>query len=123
VKLKLDENLGHTASQLFRDAGHELETVRSEGLSGAADEDVIAACRHEGRGLVTLDRDFSNPFIFHPADNPGIMVLRLPAKLSPGDLLIACETLIRALESKEVAGQLWSVERGRIREYRPVEPE
>ena len=116
MKLKLDENLGHAVVALFREAGHEVETVRSEGLPGSPDENVIAACCREGRGLVTLDVDFSNPLIFPPADYAGIMVLRLPGKPAYNDLLLACRTLIRALETEGAVGKLWSVERGRIRE-------
>lgn len=121
MKLKLDENLGRAAADLFLKAEHDIETVRSEGLSGAADRDVIAACHREQRGLITLDRDFSNPLIFPPGDYSGIMVLRLPAKPTPADLLAACQTLLRALEGDSAVGKLWSVERGRIREYRPAE--
>ena len=58
MKLKLDENLGRSAIELFVQAGHEVETVRSEGLSGADDTVVIAACQREARCLVTLDLDF-----------------------------------------------------------------
>jgi predicted nuclease of predicted toxin-antitoxin system len=118
LRVKLDENLGRTAFDLFCDAGHEVETVRSQGLSGAPDEDVIIACQRELRGLVTLDLDFSNPLVFEPSRFAGIAVLRLPAKPSHRDVLMACRTLIRALEQRTIAGKLWSVERGRIREYR-----
>lgn len=121
MNLKLDENLGHAAAELFRQAGHGVETVRSEGLSGASDEDIIAACQSEERGLVTLDLDFSNPLLFKPSDYPGIAVLRLPRKPTPDDLLMVCRTLLRALERESVFGKLWSVERGRVREYRPDE--
>src|SRR5439155_11743707 len=37
VKVKLDENLGHAAADLFRQAGHDVEMVRTEGLSGCPD--------------------------------------------------------------------------------------
>ncbi len=118
MKLKLDENLGRAAADLLRQAGHDIETVGSEGLSGSPDEEVIAMCQREQRGLVTLDLDFSNPLVFRPAGYSGIMVLRLPAKPSHEALLTACRTLLRALEQDSVVGKLWSVERGRIREYR-----
>ncbi len=121
MKLKLDENLGHVASDLFRQAGHEIETVPSEGLSGSSDEEVIVACQRERRGLVTLDLDFSNPLVFRPSKYSGIMVLRLPSKPSYDDLLTVCRTLLRALENESAVGKLWSVERGRIREYRPAD--
>ena len=119
MRLKLDENLGRTAADLFRQARHEVETVRSEGLSGSPDEDVLAACQHEQRCLVTLDLDFGNPLVFKPWQYAGIAVLRLPTKPAAADLLLACRTLLRALERDTISGKLWSVERGRIREYRP----
>jgi predicted nuclease of predicted toxin-antitoxin system len=87
VNLKLDENLGHTAAELFRQAGHGVETVHTQKLSGAPDAEVIALCRREQRCLVTLDLDFSNPLMF------------------------------------KITGKLWTVQRGRIREYRPDPPE
>ena len=37
MKLKLDENLGHTSADLFQLAGHDVEMVQGEGLSGASD--------------------------------------------------------------------------------------
>ena len=38
MNLKLDENLGHTAAELFRQAGHGVETVPSH-------DDLLLACR------------------------------------------------------------------------------
>lgn len=119
MKLKLDENLGHSAAELFRQAGHDVATVRTQGLSGSPDEDVLGVYRQETRCLVTLDPDFGNPLMFRPWEHAGITVLRLPPKASPDDLLLACRTVVRALEQDTVAGKLWSVERRRIREYRP----
>jgi len=123
VKLKLDENLGHSAADVFRKAGHDVATVRGQQLAGAADRDVIATCRRERRCLVTLDLDFGNPLVFAPSDYSGIAVLRLPPRPSHDDLLVACGTLVRALKQSDIAGKLWIVERGRIREYRPETPE
>jgi len=123
MNLKLDENLGAAVAELLRAAGHDAETVRGQGLAGADDRDVIAACRKEGRCLVTLDLDFGNPLLFTPSEYSGIAVLRLPSKPSYSDLLIACRTLVQALEQSDIAGKLWIVQRGRIREYRPETPE
>jgi predicted nuclease of predicted toxin-antitoxin system len=119
VKLKLDENLGRRVADRFRVAGHDVTTVAGQGLAGATDENVIRICREEQRGLVTLDSDFGNPLIFNPADYSGIAVLRLPSRSDESALLVACQTLIVALDRQEFVGRLWSVERGRIREYRP----
>ncbi len=61
VRIKLDENLGHTAETRLRAAGHDVDTVHDEDLAGAGDDRVFNAARAEGRILVTLDVDFANP--------------------------------------------------------------
>ena len=123
MKLKLDENLGERGAALFRDAGHDVATVASQQLSSAGDRQLITACAAEGRCIVTLDLDFSNPLVFRPWEYAGIAVLRLPSKPNDMDLWIACRTLTGALARAEIIGKLWIVERGRIREYRPDRPE
>ncbi len=117
MKLRLDENLGGTVASVFRRAGHDAETVRGQGLSGATDREVIATCQAEHRCLVTLDLDFANPLRFDPASYSGIAVIRLPHRLSQGDLLDACHTLIAGMKRTEITGRLWIVQRSRIREY------
>lgn len=121
MRLKLDENLGHAAADLFRQVGHDADTVPGEGLAGAPDDEIHKACQREERCLVTLDLDFSNPLVFPPAECAGIAVLRLPRRASHSDLLLACQTLVAALARQEIAGKLWVIQRGRVREYRPAE--
>ena len=122
MKLKLDENLGMTAVEILRKAGHDAVTVKSQGLAGAKDTDVIAACRSEQRCLVTLDLEFANPLIFPPRDHHGIAVLRLPLQPSHADLLSVGRTLVAALERASIVGKLWVVQRSRLREYQEKEP-
>jgi hypothetical protein len=119
MKLKLDENLGERGASLFRQAAHDVATVAAQRLTSAPDRQLIAACAAEGRCLVTLDLDFSNPLLFHPWDYAGIAVLRLPPRPRDTDLWLACRTLVGALSQADITGKLWIVERGRIREYRP----
>lgn len=66
MKLKLDENIGQRGVQLLHQAGHDVATVVEQGLKSAFDSDLIEVCRTEGRCLVTLDLDFSNPLRFNP---------------------------------------------------------
>jgi predicted nuclease of predicted toxin-antitoxin system len=120
VLIKLDENLGERGRQRFADAGHDVATVADQGLAGAVDRRVIEVCGAERRCLVTLDLDFSNPFVFPPEQYAGIAVLR-PRRLTPDELYGALETLIAALGRSSIEGKLWTVERRRIREYLPEE--
>jgi len=117
MKIKLDENLGSACSALLTTAGHEVSTVRDEGLSSADDEAVIEASRAEGRCLVTLDLDFGNPLRFTPSEYPGIAVMRLPGKPSHADLVDAVRTLNEGLLRDSIHAKLWIIQRGRIRVY------
>jgi len=117
MKLKLDENLSQAAAEIFRQAGHNTESVVSQGMAGSPDQKVISVCQSERRCLVTLDLDFANPLIFPPNQFYGIAVFRLPPRSSYGDLLIVCRTLLVALGQKSIQGKLWIVQKNRIREY------
>ncbi|NKB72803.1 MAG: hypothetical protein GKR89_37505 [Candidatus Latescibacteria bacterium] len=121
MRFKLDENLGIHAAELLRQADHDVATVPEQNLTSASDRTLIAVCRDEGRCLITLDLDFSNPLVFPPSDYGGIAVLRLPPKSGPDDLRDLLKTLIGGLASGPIEGKLWIIQRGRIREYQETE--
>lgn len=121
MRLKLDENLGKNAAEALQKAGHDVATVSSQGLCGTEDRILIETCRREDRCLVTMDMDFGNPLMFRSSDYSGIVVLRLPPRPTPQDLLDAVQTLIGGLARESASGKLWVVQRSRIREYQPDE--
>lgn len=123
MRIKLDENLGRNCVMLLERAGHDVATVVDQGLCSADDPTVAGVCQEEGRCLVTLDLGFANPFVYLPADYPGIAVLRLPSKPEPEDVIAGMHTLIRALEDRDPTGKLWIVQKGRFQEYQPEEGE
>jgi predicted nuclease of predicted toxin-antitoxin system len=76
LRVKLGENLGRSHAELLRRAGHHVDRLTAEGLSGAADEAVWAHVCAEGRFFITLDLDFSDARRFPPGTHPGILLLR-----------------------------------------------
>jgi predicted nuclease of predicted toxin-antitoxin system len=108
----------------LRGAGHDVDTVVREGLSGSTDESVIDAAFAADRCLVTLDLDFANPMRFPPEDMPGIAVLRVRERPGRQDIDLVIRRLIFGLEAHDLTGRLWVVEPAHIREYRaPSEEE
>ena len=79
MKFKLDENFGRHTQHIFRDAGHDVATVRDEGLQGSANLQIYEVCRSENRCLVTLDLDFADVIRFPPEQTAGIAVIRNPS--------------------------------------------
>lgn len=114
MKFKLDENFGTRTQQIFRVAGHEVETVRDEGLSGAADEQIYDVCCVEGFCLVTLDLEFSNVIRFSPELANGIAVIRVSQNPSLATLEKLVKQFLSALERDSIEKHLWIIEVGKI---------
>jgi hypothetical protein len=50
MRFKLDENLDVTLALLLQQAGHDVETVLSQRLSGQPDAEIYRVCQAENRG-------------------------------------------------------------------------
>jgi len=115
MKFKLDENFGTRTQQLFRDAGHEVKTIRDQELQGASDERLFDVVRAEGFCLVTFDLDFASVVRFPPAQSSGIVVIRVPENPSLGLLEQLIRQFLQMLPQLTVEQKLIVVELGRIR--------
>lgn len=114
VRFKLDENLPRDAAALFRDAGHDVQTVLDEHLGGNPDPEVLEACRTENRVLITFDLDFSDIRLYPPASHSGVWVLR-PHTQSIDNTLVLLTGALVILETESVHARLWIVEPGYVR--------
>lgn len=115
MKIKLDENIGSRGTELLAERGHDVSTVRDQGLSGSSDEKIFEVCAAEGRILVTLDRDFGEVLRFPPEESAGIVILDLGPRASPQRLLDRLRDFLTVAEEQDVRGSLWIVEPGRVR--------
>lgn len=118
MRFKLDENFDLRLGPLLAEGGHDVQTVLSEGLSGQADESIYQACLRERRTLITLDMDFSNPLRFPPRPTQGIAVIR-PHRPALRQLQAVLTRALPLLKNGQLAGRLWIVEPGRVREFQP----
>lgn len=114
LRLKLDENLPRRIEPALRALGHDAETSLSEGLGGASDPKLLAACVAENRILVTLDLDFANIRDYPPGSHRGIWVLR-PSQQTIDLTLRLVLAAVKLASSEATAGQLWIVDERRVR--------
>jgi hypothetical protein len=88
-----------------------------------ADEALFQVCKHEGRALVTLRRDFGQVLRYPPAASAGIVVLAIGRRATHAALLDRVRELVRLLNTRSPEGALWIVEPGRLRIHLPSEDE
>ena len=77
MKIKLDENLPDRLVVVLTALGHNVDTVRTEQLTGRADPDVWGAAQAAQRLLITQDLDFSDVRRFTPGTHAGLLLVRL----------------------------------------------
>jgi len=118
LKLKLDEHFGLTARQLLASLGHDVVTVRDQGLQGTPDERLLPIVASEGRALVTLDRGFANFHVFTPGSHAGIIVLR-PFRQSPPRIAALLERLFSSDLTGRLEGAVVVVRENSVRIFPP----
>lgn len=95
-------------------------TALQEGLSGAKDPRVLAACQRETRALVTLDTDFANIVAYPPSASAGLVVLRPARQSKPVNLRVVGTLLAPHLKKSGsgLSGSMWVVDDSQIRQHR-----
>jgi predicted nuclease of predicted toxin-antitoxin system len=105
MKFKLDENLPLEIADAFRDSGHEIDSVQSEGLSGASDLTILDRVQSENRILLTMDKGIADIRRFRPEFYPGIVLFR-PSSAGRGEVLRFVQETIPDLLSTDIIGRL-----------------
>ncbi len=114
MKVKLDENVTAHLVELLAAAGHQVDTVGDEGLVGATDADVWAACQSEGRLLLTFDVGFGDVRAYRPGSHAGVVLLRLQDQ-RPAAVVDVVRRFLIDHELDNVAGSLVVVSEDRVR--------
>lgn len=118
MRFKVDENLPDACVDWLADLGHEADTVADEDLVAAPDEVLIAACRREGRLILTLDRGMGDIRRFPPGTHTGIFVLR-PTSQEPTAVKALLTRALVGLDLPDLLSCNVVVEEDRIRIQRP----
>jgi predicted nuclease of predicted toxin-antitoxin system len=105
MKFKLDENLPFEITDAFRDAGHEIDSVQSEGLTGATDLKILRQVQIENQILLTMDKGIADIRLFPPAQYPGIVLFR-PSTSGRGEVLRFVQQALPDLLSINLSGHL-----------------
>lgn len=87
--LLANENIPAPAVRWLRDHGYDVEAV-AERMPGATDEKVLNLAHHDGRWLLTFDRDYGElVYTRRLPSPPAIFYLRITAcsPTAPGELI------------------------------------
>jgi len=118
VKFKLDENLPASSAVTLARAGHDVDTVNKEGMTGAPDRDVVAAATAAGRILISLDVGMADIRAYPPGSHAGIVVLRVSDQ-SAVTVTKAISDLTGLAEPASLTGAIAVLQRGLLRIRRP----
>jgi len=118
VKFKLDENLPASSADILAGAGHDVDTVGQEGLSGAPDPDEVAAAAAAGRVLISLDVGLGDIRAYPPGSHAGIVVLPLTDQ-SAAAVSKAVSDLAALTNPDGLAGAVSVLQRGLLRIRHP----
>ena len=114
MNFKIDENLPIELALLFRECGHECDTVFDEQVEGRPDSIVLANALADDRIIVTLDFYFADIRFNPPAKSPGCVVLHLRSQ-SKSNVMNVMRRAIDHLKSETIRNRLWIIDETSIR--------
>ena len=121
MKIKLDENLPDRLVAVLTGLGHNVDTVRTEQLTGRADPDVWSAAQAAQRFLITQDLDFSDIRRYTPGTHAGLLLVRL-TRPGRNALFERVSTVFQTEKVEDWTGCLVVATEQKIRIRRPEQP-
>lgn len=116
MRILADENFPRLAVEGLRQVGHDVLWARTD-LTGEADDVILTRAQHDGRVVVTFDKDFGElAFRSGVSAVAGVVLFRLPLE-SPERLR---ERIVQVLSEPQLwEGHFCVVEESRVR-IRPL---
>ena len=121
MKIKLDENLPARLVAVLTGLGHNVDSVRTEQLTGRADPDVWSAAQAAQRFLITQDLDFSDVRRYTPGTHAGLLLVRL-TRPGRNALFERVSTVFQTEKIEDWTGCLVVATEQKIRIRRPEPP-
>lgn len=113
--------LSHELAVWLRNEGHDAVHATDLDLSRAADVDVMAYAKREGRTVVTADLDYPRLLAVARASNPSLILFR-DGNWSDASVVVRMREILRALNEADVSESIVVVDRDRVRRRRlPIE--
>lgn len=121
MKIKLDENLPDRLVAVLTGLGHNVDTVRTEQLTGRADPDVWSAAQAAQRFLITQDLAFSDVRRYTSGTHAGLLLVRL-TRPGRNALFERVSTVFQTEKVEDWTGCLVVATEQKIRIRRPEPP-
>jgi predicted nuclease of predicted toxin-antitoxin system len=116
VHILIDANMPRTAATLLASYGHVSTDVRDTGMGRAADADIARYAKDHALCILTGDWGFADIRTFPPPDYCGVVIIGLPDRAMPADILNALRSLPEMPDIMSLLpGRLAIVERHKIR--------
>lgn len=95
MRALIDQNLPARFAERMVEAGHDAVHAEVLGLARARDPEIFAACRDQGRVLVTYDKKLTKFLAETKAASPSVLIIRnAPRPTAAIELVLASAGLV-----------------------------
>jgi predicted nuclease of predicted toxin-antitoxin system len=121
VKFLVDMPLSPALTTWLKENGHDAVHAAELGLGRAADSEIMALAKREGRTVITADLDFPRLLAIARDTNPSLILFR-SGDWNETDVVARMGEVLQALTAADIAQSIIVVDRERIRRRRlPIE--
>ena len=105
MRIKVDEDLPRTVTELPRSQNHDAVSVLDQTMGDTKDPDLWEAVQKENRFLITADKGFGDIRRYPPGTHAGVLLLR-PDEDGIHPLVSLLERVLDNYDLNELAGMM-----------------